>query len=198
MSRPYSFGKLCVAAGDIGNRLFPNGILLVSEQDTATSLADLKAKNAKRGFMPVNAADADNTIWGDASLVYLVRAWHDSCHILGSYPFTAVGEARATYMMCADLLDYWYDDESTYQPPHTSDMTFALSLLLADYLGMAQHGLRSGGFITNKKAWAEEEASRWKDEAAALLFVYTEALSEGKHVARRRVIDSAKKWGGKA
>jgi len=51
--------------------------------------------------IPVYTGDSDNTIWGSPEMNWLVRAHHDSIHLLYNVPFTKLGEYTAAEISSA-------------------------------------------------------------------------------------------------
>lgn len=49
------------------------------------------------------SGEAQHSIYGDSAVNYAFRAWHDSCHLAGSYEFTIAGEEAAVADQCAQL-----------------------------------------------------------------------------------------------
>jgi hypothetical protein len=84
-----AFNRAVIA---IARNLHPHGFD-VSEHAPET-LEDLKAYVDKTGRMVVYKDEAMDTIFADHEARWAFRAWHDSCHLRGMYPFTVEGERR--------------------------------------------------------------------------------------------------------
>ena len=53
------------------------------------------------------SGEAQHSIYGDATVNYAFRAWHDACHLAADIPFTIAGEEAAVAAQCAALRARW-------------------------------------------------------------------------------------------
>jgi hypothetical protein len=50
---------------------------------------------------------SDGSIYGDARVNHAFRAWHDSCHVIGRFPFTLQGETDTCELQIAQARQAW-------------------------------------------------------------------------------------------
>jgi hypothetical protein len=96
-----AFNRAVIA---IARNLHPHGFD-VSEHAPET-LEDLKAYVDKTGRMVVYKDEAMDTIFADHEARWAFRAWHDSCHLRGMYPFNVAGERGVVQEQIADLVQH--------------------------------------------------------------------------------------------
>jgi hypothetical protein len=79
---------------------------LVPHSYTSTqydSFEAMKADYIATGRIKINVDHSSGTIFGDQSVNWLFRAWHDYCHLLVDAPFTADGERLAALEQCRQI-----------------------------------------------------------------------------------------------
>ena len=61
--------------------------------------------------MIVWSGGSEATVYGNRSVNFSFRAWHDFCHWDGSYDFTLEGEIATCEMQCRQLFEFYGDCE---------------------------------------------------------------------------------------
>lgn len=92
MLRPLD-SSLNSAVVTMSESVFPNGFD-VADHAPAT-FRDLYQHVSLTGRMLVWSGASDRTIYADSRVNWIMRAWHDSCHLTGSHDFTIPGESAA-------------------------------------------------------------------------------------------------------
>ena len=130
---------LNIAVLVIAGRLFP-GSFDVSDDapDTYEGLVALFESGRR---LVVYKGGSDNTIFGDPTVNYHFRAWHDWCHWQGRHDFSLAGEYAVYEMQCAHLVTVYGDDETTHRWQR---------ILFADGIGQKLHHEQHGSFPQNQ------------------------------------------------
>jgi hypothetical protein len=103
--------SLNAAIIEIAARLLPSGFD-VSPTAPAT-YAELKAHLDAGKRLVVYAGGSDRTIYGDPSINYAFRAWHDWTHWTGQHDLTFEGEVAVCTRQQQDLLTWYRDTRQT-------------------------------------------------------------------------------------
>jgi hypothetical protein len=131
-----------VAVLHITSRVLPCGFD-VSEH-APQDFDSLIAHYDKTGRVLVWNGASDKTIFADSEVNFAFRAWHDSKHIIGGFPFTREGEMNALAMQKADILAI-YDGA-------TAD--YFCALLDAEVRGQFEYQKWHGGFPVDQIGFA--------------------------------------------
>lgn len=98
----------------------------------------------KTGRVLVWSGASDKTIFGDCEVNYAFRAWHDSKHITGKFPFNWEGETAAMQAQIADVRAI-YDGKTA---------EYFCDLLTAEIQGQKQYQDARGGFPVDQIGFA--------------------------------------------
>lgn len=135
---------------EVVRRMAPNKVLYVS-----TQYADFEAMRKdfeNTGYLRINTEFSDNTIFGDASVNWKFRAWHDMCHILANADFSPEGEASAGYLMQKQI---W-----TMEGPSFTDKMRWVAIIEAEVNGQGDYYRETGTFPADQLAFDREFLTR--------------------------------------
>ncbi len=128
------------------NRLVPRGFDLL-DTDAPDTLAKQRDYIKKHGRMAVWSGGSDDTIFGDKEVNYMMRAWHDFCHLAGNHEFTLDGEIAAARMQCGQI-------EQAYGP--SAQTAYWQRLITAEVVGQALYYDRHGRFPVDQVAFVRQ------------------------------------------
>lgn len=132
-----------IAVHTITSRLLPCGFDVSAH--APSTFEQLLDHYARTGRVCVWDGASDQTIFGDPGINHMFRAWHDSKHILGRYPFTRDGEVLAMKAQQADVYAI-YDGKLAEQ---------FCNLLEAEILGQFDYAAINGGFPIDQIGFTE-------------------------------------------
>lgn len=117
-----------------------NKIMLLAPKHHVSSLApdSFERLNRHIGRLVVWFGASEDTIYGNASVNWAFRAWHDSLHLKLGAPFTFEGE-KLVALEQARLVDN----------PRLGD------IIMAEVVGQAEHLEKHGEFPANQRAFIE-------------------------------------------
>lgn len=127
---------------DIAAELFPKGFDL-SPRAPAT-LQQLRSLGTGR-FVIYDGA-AERTVYGDPSVNFAFRAWHDFCHLHGGHETNFVGEVAACRVQTLHLLRRYGDSARTFR---------WRAIIEADIIGQARYFERHGFFPKDQAAFVQ-------------------------------------------
>jgi hypothetical protein len=90
----------CVVS--ICNECWPNGFDL-SLTDAPNTFKELKREFEQRGKITVFSGNSDDSIYADASINQMARAWHDWAHIQANADFSVEGEGKTCELQCQQI-----------------------------------------------------------------------------------------------
>lgn len=70
------------------------------------SFEEMKKFYEDHGYLKINVDHSDKTIFGDPTVNWLFRAWHDMCHVIENAGFDREGETKALRLMQKQINDY--------------------------------------------------------------------------------------------
>lgn len=110
MPKPLS-GALSAAILEMAALFLPDGFDVVD--DAPHTFEALKAHLDAGGRLVVWSGGSQVTVYGDPSVNYAFRAWHDWCHWYGNHDFSLAGETGTCEMQCEQLISHFGDTERT-------------------------------------------------------------------------------------
>lgn len=171
MVRPPKPAPLSVAFNcavlHIVSKLLPCGFDVSA--DAPQDFDSLVAHHAETGRVLVWNGASDQTIFADAEVNFAFRAWHDSKHITGGFPFTFDGEMSALNAQKADV-NRLYDGETA---------AYFCTLLDAEIYGQWLYQQTHGGFPLDQYGFAAAYISQGSTAAIGARPLFGVSLEAG-------------------
>ena len=115
----------------------------------ATSLKQLQRLTEFDGFITVDAANSDQTIYGAPSTNHAFRAWHDAVRLSLGAEFTLAGETLVAVKQCEQLrARYGCNDQVEYW----------CCLIMAEIVDQALYRIANGYFPVDQRSFTIEKA----------------------------------------
>ncbi len=128
----------------ITTHLIPQGFDI--SPHAPSTYAELKALVAGTGRLVVYDGASEHTIYGNPAVNHAFRAWHDFCHLAGSYDTTFSGEVAACRLQVRHLLQHYGDSDRTWRWQR---------IVEAEIVGQALHFERHGCFPIDQSAFVQ-------------------------------------------
>jgi len=123
-----------------------------SEEQTE-SFEAMREVYRETGRLVVNTLYSEHTIFGSPEVNWMFRAWHDSCHLAGDFPFTAWGEWMASYRQKQQLRQAYRGHP---------ELELWCALVDVEVNGQVRYFMQTGGFPEDQLAFTRKELkTKW-------------------------------------
>jgi hypothetical protein len=137
--------------------LVPHTLSGTSYPDFAAMKADYRA----RGSIKINVDYSTGTVFGDPTINWLFRAWHDACHLITDGDFSREGEYKAMLEMWRQIDEYPGLD-NTFWPMMGYNTVLGVThrewfkrIVYAEVIGQFDEYAKTGHFPQEQYAFVE-------------------------------------------